>query len=117
LKDAEIPALSSDRRFLIAYEASLNLSTIPLYCAGYETHGTGHHWLTFQLLPEIMGSDLAELSVYFDSCRSKRNANTYDRGGQISDTEAEELQIEASRFKLIVEEWVAEHFPDLAEKR
>lgn len=47
LEDAAVPGLSLDRRFLIAYEGVLNLATIPLYCAGYETYGKGHHWLTF----------------------------------------------------------------------
>jgi len=34
LNDAAIPSLSTDRRFLIAYEGALSLATIPLYCAG-----------------------------------------------------------------------------------
>jgi len=43
LADAAVVGLSADRRFLIAYEAALNLATIPLLSAGCETHGTGHH--------------------------------------------------------------------------
>lgn len=39
LGDAEVQGLSLDRRFLIAYEAGLNLAMIALYCSGYETHG------------------------------------------------------------------------------
>ena len=31
LEDAAITGLSSDRRFLIAYDAALTLATIPLY--------------------------------------------------------------------------------------
>jgi hypothetical protein len=112
LRDAKVQALSSDRRFLIAYEAGLNLSTIALYFAGYETQGTGHHWLTFQLLPEIMGSDYADLATYFDSCRAKRNAGTYDRGGQISDSDAEELRREVSGFKASVVDWLIKFFPE-----
>ena len=38
LKDASVQELSIDRRFVIAYEGTLTLATIPLYCAGYETH-------------------------------------------------------------------------------
>ena len=55
LNDASVQDLSTDRRFLIAYEGALTLATIPLYCAGYETYGRGHHWLTFRILPEVMG--------------------------------------------------------------
>ena len=58
LKDAAVPGLSSDRLFMIAYEAVLALATVPLRCAGYETYGPGHHWTTFQALPLTMGDDL-----------------------------------------------------------
>ena len=34
LNDASVSDLSTDRRFLIAYEGALTLATIPLYCAG-----------------------------------------------------------------------------------
>jgi hypothetical protein len=69
VSDAMIPGLSTDRRFLIAYEAALKLATIPLYCAGYETHGRGHHWLTFKILPDVMGPAFTDLAEYFDVCR------------------------------------------------
>ena len=99
LLDAAVPGLSSDRRFLIAYDAALTLSTIPLYCAGYETYGKGHHWLTFRALPDVMGLEFTELSDYFDLCRTKRNVGTYDRGGRISATEVEELLTEIGSFQ------------------
>ena len=98
LEDAVVPGLSSDRRFFIAYEAALTLATIPLYCSGYETHGRGHHWMTFLVLPEVMDSDIRELADYFELCRTKRNVGTYDRGGQISQSEAEELITEVKQF-------------------
>lgn len=98
---------------MIAYEAALTLATIPLHCAGYETHGRGHHWLTFRALPDIMGSEFIELADYFDVCRTKRNVGTYDRGGQISETEVEELLEEVRRFKGLVEDWLQRHHADL----
>ena len=76
LADAAVEGISTDRRFLIAYEAALNLATIALYCTGYETHGQGHHWATFQALPAIMGTEYREQAAYFDSCRTKRNVST-----------------------------------------
>jgi hypothetical protein len=112
LKDAAVLGLSSDRRFFIAYEAALTLATIPLYCSGYETHGRGHHWMTFLLLPEVMGSDTRELADYFELCRTKRNVGTYDRGGQISQSEAEELIAEVKRFQSTIEEWLRINHPE-----
>jgi hypothetical protein len=115
IADAQVKHLSEDRRFLIAYEAALALATIPLYCAGYETHGQGHHWTTFQCLPEIMGADVGETSEYFDLCRTKRNISAYDRSGQISQAEAEELLSEAKAFKTIVLSWLTTEYPHLIE--
>lgn len=106
MSDAAVPGLSSDRRFLIAYEAALTLATIPLYCVGYETYGKGHHWLTFRVLPEVIGAEFAGLADYFDLCRTKRNVGTYDRGGQISETEVEELLEEVRVFHKAVEDWL-----------
>ena len=112
LRDAAVSSLSADRRFMIAYEAGLNLATIPLYCSGYETHGQGHHWITFLLLPRFMGSKLRDLAEYFDLCRTKRNIGTYDRGGQISKTEAKELLEEVLTFKTMCENWLQVNHPE-----
>jgi hypothetical protein len=113
VNDAAVPDLSFDRRFLIAYEGALTLSTIPLYCAGYETYGKGHHWLTFRLLPDVMGEKYTDLAQYFDQCRTKRNVGTYDRGGQISQSEVDELIGEVTAFRDSVMEWLKQHHPDL----
>ena len=112
LKDAAVPGLSSDRRFLVAYEAALALATVPLRCKGYETHGQGHHWTTFQSLPLTMGDDLKDLSDYFENCRNKRNVGAYDRSGGISRSEAAELLEEAGAFKEKVRQWLRDQFPE-----
>ncbi len=113
LADAQVPGLSSDRRFLIAYDVVLTLATIPLYAAGYETHGSGHHWATFQVLSDLMGREYSDLAAYFDSCRTKRNVGSYDRSGRISETEAKELLREALKFKEVVERWLRINHPEL----
>jgi hypothetical protein len=115
LADAQVRDLSSDRRFLIAYEAILALATAPLYCSGYETYGQGHHWITFQCLPDLLGDELRETASYFDLCRTKRNVSAYDRSGQISQAEAEEIISEASEFKSVVHEWLKAEYPQLLE--
>lgn len=53
LVDAAVTQLSADRRFAIAYNAALQLATIALHAAGYRAVGSAHHWVTFQVLPEI----------------------------------------------------------------
>lgn len=113
LNDASVSDLSADRRYLITYEGALTLATIPLYCAGYETYGKGHHWLTFRLLPEVMGGKYFDLAQYFDQCRTKRNIGTYDRGGQISESEVDELLSEVQTFQKDVIDWLKRLHSDL----
>ncbi|MGB2895295.1 MAG: hypothetical protein WBB65_03910 [Anaerolineales bacterium] len=113
LNDASVPDLSTDRRFLIAYEGALTLATIPLYCAGYETYGRGHHWLTFRILPEVMGEEFSDLVEYFDQCRTKRNIGTYDRSGQISESELDELLVEVVSSQEDVVDWLKVNHSDL----
>jgi len=113
LADAAVKGLSADRRFLIAYDAALSLATIPMFSSGYETHGSGHHWVTFQVLPDFMGKEHSQTATYFESCRVKRNVGTYDRGGEISDSEADELVAEATRFTSEVERWLRDNHPEL----
>ncbi|MBI2495818.1 MAG: hypothetical protein HYY90_06820 [Candidatus Omnitrophica bacterium] len=56
LADAGIAQLSADRRFATAYNAALQLATIALHAAGYRCAGAAHHWATFHVLPDIMGT-------------------------------------------------------------
>jgi len=60
-----------------------------------------------------MGDEHSETAAYFESCRAKRNVGTYDRGGEISDTEADELLAEATHFKLQIEQWLRAEHPGL----
>ena len=113
LNDASVQDLSTDRRFLIAYEGALTLATIPLYSAGYETHGRGHHWQTFRILPDVMGEKYSDLADYFDQCRTKRNVGTYDRGGQISESEVGELIAELKSFQEDVNDWLQRNHSNL----
>ncbi|OIO72526.1 MAG: hypothetical protein AUJ85_10155 [Elusimicrobia bacterium CG1_02_37_114] len=113
ISDAKVEGISSDRKFAIAYNAILQLATIPLYCKGYETQGIGHHFTVFQAMKEIMGRDHYDLADYFDSCRAKRNITDYMHTGEISDKEAKELIKEAERFFKIVVNWFEIHYPNL----
>ena len=113
LNDASVQDLSIDRRFLIAYEGALTLATIPLYCAGYETYGRGHHWLTFRILSDAMSEEYSDLAEFFDQCRTKRNVGTYDRGGQISESEVDELIAEVKSFHQEVVDWLKRNHTNL----
>ena len=106
IKDAKVRGLSSDRRFACAYNAVLQLATIMIYCKGFRPQGIGHHFVVFETMKIITGTDYHELIDYFDSCRSKRNITDYDYAGAISDSEAKELIEEAERFLKITLDWL-----------
>ncbi len=76
----------------------------------------GHHRITFQVLPEIMGKETESHGGYFDLCRSKRNITDYDRAGQISEKEAEEILKQARDFKRDVLRWLKKRHPALVQE-
>jgi uncharacterized protein (UPF0332 family) len=110
IKDAKVEGLSTDRKFACAYNAVLQLATILLYRKGYEPEGLGHHFIVFQTMKIIMGTDYYILADYFDSCRSKRNITDYDYAGTISDLEAKELIEEAEKFLEVTLNWLKKNY-------
>ncbi len=114
MSDALATGVSLDRRFAIAYSAVLGLASMVLAASGYRAAARrGHHAVTLQALPEIMGDDVREAATYFDSCRVLRNASDYDRAGVVSASEVEELLREATAFRGRVLAWLRETHPRL----
>lgn len=116
LEDAAVERISVDLRFATAYQAALQLATIVLTASGYRSVGAGHHWVTFKVLPELLGSGSQDLADYFDQCRDKRNVLDYDRAGEIAETEAEELLQEAREFRTAVLAWLRQRHPRLVRR-
>jgi hypothetical protein len=114
LGDAAVQEVSADRRFTIAYEAALQLATITVYATGYETQGPGHHFNTYEALRETMGTAGQEYADYFDICRTKRARASYDRAGEVSETEVEALMLKVEAFREEVLSWLRANHPDLA---
>ncbi len=108
IQDAKIDGLSDDRRFITAYNAALQLATCILYVTGYRTKPSkgGHHWISFAVLPDIMGESVNEYADYFNTCRVKRNTSDYTSVGEVSHGEAEELIAEVIKFREIVQNWI-----------
>lgn len=113
LADAEVSQISTDRRFATAYNAALQLATIALHAAGYRAAGAGHHWITLHVLPQIMGLQAQVRTDYLDNCRSKRNITDYDRAGEISTQEAEEILAETQTFRSELLAWLKQNYPEL----
>jgi uncharacterized protein (UPF0332 family) len=116
LCDARVIALSLDRRFATAYSAALQLATAVLAASGFRaTAQRGHHVVTWQALPELMGVDSGDTAVYLDSCRALRNRSDYDRVGVVSQAEVEEILRETEAFRGQVMDWLSREHPRLVE--
>ena len=111
LSDTHVPGLSTDRKFATAYNAVLQLARMAIACAGYRVVGQGHHRTTFEALALAMGRSIAPLAHYFETCRRKRNMLDYDMANVATETEVRELLEKAERFRMLVEQWIAQHHP------
>jgi hypothetical protein len=118
LIDADIHDLSSDRRFITAYNAALQLSTIILRIYGLRTNPnkSGHHRISIDSLPEILGKEHQDLSDYLNACRIKRNICDYTSCGEISDMEVAEIIKEIKGFKTFVVKWIKINHPQFLPK-
>ncbi len=117
LHDADLPGLSADNKFGLAYEAGLLLAKMAVACAGYRVKWQGAHQTTFASLKLAIGSSIVEMASYLDRCRRKRNEISYDTAGLVSDTEAEELLAKLKEFQNVIEAWIAENHANFASKK
>ena len=104
LSDAQVVAVSADRRFASAYAAALNLASYVIRQEGYRVVGQrGHHRITFIVAGKILGHLATPFLDFFDLCRRKRNQVDYDFADVVSETEVKELIESVFKFKEIVE--------------
>jgi hypothetical protein len=100
LNDAQVAALSADRRFAIAYNAALNLANYVIRKNGYRVAAkVGHHRITFLVAGEALGRAAKNHLDYFDLCRRKRNKVDYDLAGVATDKDVAELIKQVMEFK------------------
>lgn len=114
IADAEITAISADRRFATAYNAALQLATVALLASGYRvTAGKGHHYVTLSSLQFTMGKNSLPRMKYLNVCRQTRNKTDYDRAGVTEEHEVEELLSELVQFRKDVIAWLKKRHPSL----
>lgn len=118
LSDAGIHGLSSDRRFITAYNAALQLTTIVLRVSGFRTNPNkaGHHRISIDALTEILGKEFQDIADYLNACRIKRNISDYTSSGEVSEAEATEIIKEAKGFKASVTKWIKNFHPQFLAK-
>lgn len=68
----------------------------------------GHHAVTWQVLPELLGPGMSATAAYFDSCRALRNRADYDKSGLVSSADVDEVIRETIVLRRVVLEWLAD---------
>lgn len=100
IREATERCHETDWKFAISYNAALQLATAVVRSSGLRaTTKVGHHWVTFTVLPELLGDEFLEVAEYFNQCRTKRNTSEYCDVGTITNEEAERLLREVAVFK------------------
>lgn len=103
LQDAQIEALSIDRRFATAYGAALTLANLLIRREGYRVMAKrGHHKVAFEIAGNLLGKEGEKFILFFDVCRRKRNKVDYDFADVVSETEMNELIKVVLEFKSLV---------------
>lgn len=100
LADAQVDAVSADRRYANAYGAALNLASYAIRKQGYRVVGQrGHHRTTFIVVGKILGTWSQAYMDFFDLCRRKRNQVDYDFAHTTSETEVKDLIEQVLEFQ------------------
>jgi len=114
LADAQVVAVSADRRFATAYNAALQTANMAIACAGYRvTAKSGHHKITVDAMRLALGAAARSYADYFETCRRKRNVIDYTRSHVATDSEADEIVRKATEFYELMEKWIESKFPTL----
>ncbi len=80
-RDSGNPANSADNRYVLGYQALLQMGTAILACAGYRTRGAqGHHANTFYAVAALGITGLEEIDIRTERVRKMRKLSAYEPG-------------------------------------
>jgi len=113
LKDANVAAISDDRRFEAAFNAAFTAANVALRASGYRTSmQAGHHVRTIESLELTIQAD-AKLIQKIKVFSKKRNATSYDSAGNVSKQELELVITVAGDLQCKVMGWLKKNHPEL----
>lgn len=113
LNDAQLPNLSCEGRFDLAYKAIMQAANAALQANGFRTLTSkpGHHQTMIQTLPRTVGLDAGTM-VLLDQMRKQRNVIDYS-GDLVSEALAAEAVKQAAALQVLVRAWIRDHKPHL----
>jgi len=113
LTDSRVEAVSTDLRFIAAFNAALCAATTALRASGHRTATqAGHHVKTIESL-ELTIKTNARLIQRFKTFNNKRNKSVYDVAGAVSDQELEAMIKLANELKETTFSWLQKFHPEL----
>ena len=113
LKDANVAAISEDRRFEAAFSAARTAANIALRASGYRTSTpVGHHMKTIESLELTIKAD-PKLIQRMKTLSKKRNVTSYDSAGNISSQELELAISTGIELRSAVMVWLKKNHPEL----
>jgi hypothetical protein len=113
LADSKVEAVSSDLRFIAAFNAALCAATTALRAAGHRTvTQAGHHVKTIESL-ELTVKASSKIIQRFKTFNNKRNKSVYDVAGAVSDQELEAMVRLAHELKDSTVAWLQKFHPEL----
>jgi len=112
LDDCKAEGLSPHWKLAIAYNAALQMATAALAACGYRSSREAHHLRVIQSLRYTTNAE-PFLVVEFDAFRKKRNIGGYERAWAVTDKEADEMVILATKLRADIEEWFKKNHPEL----
>ena len=116
LADAKVEAVSTDLRFIAAFNAALCVATLALRATGHRTvTQAGHHVKTIESL-ELTLKPKANIIQKLKTFNNKRNKSVYDVAGAISDQELEGMVSLVNELKDGAMAWLRQIHPELLER-
>ncbi len=116
LGDSNVKAVSTDLRFIAAFNAALCAATTAHRASGHRTViQSGHHVKTIESL-ELTVKANPKLIQKFKTFNNKRNKSVFDVAGAVSDQELEAMVKLAIELKEQTVAWLQKFHPELLRK-
>jgi len=112
LADSDAGGLSADGRLGFAYNAALAVANAALAACGYRAERDSQHYRLVQSLALTLGVGPVDIAA-MDACRKKRNTSVYERVGQVSTADADEMVRLARQLRDHIIPWLQANQPEL----
>jgi hypothetical protein len=112
LADSRVEAVSTDLRFIAAFNAALSVATTALRASGRTITQAGHHVKTIESL-ELTLKSSPKVIQKVKTFNNKRNKSVYDVAGAVTDQELESMVKLAIELRDCAIVWLQSSHPEL----